>query len=137
MVRRFLVILSAALLYWFVVRRWFAGWGTNAEERDRVMPGDGVIDDPTDTTTHAVTIDAPPEDIWPWLVQMGYQRGGLYSYDFLDRLFGFIDRPSADRILPEFQSLAVGDKIALGPNEELTVALLEPLRALVLRYENH
>jgi len=60
-----------------------------------------------------VTVDARPEHIWPWLVQMGYQRGGLYSYDWLDRLFGFLDRPSANRVLPEFQHLAVGDTIRL------------------------
>ena len=52
----------------------------------------------------AVTVNAPPEDIWPWLVQIGYQRGGLYSYDWLDRLFGFLDRPSATRITPEFST---------------------------------
>jgi hypothetical protein len=75
----------------------------------------------TQTATHAVTVDAPPEDIWPWLVQIGNHRGGLYSYDWLDRLFGFLDRPSATRILPEFQQLAVGDTILLG-REELSVA---------------
>jgi hypothetical protein len=80
----------------------------------------------------ALTVDAPPDDIWPWLVQMGYKRGGLYSYDWLDRLFGFLDRPSATRILPEFQHLAVGDKIHLGPRVELTVMSIEPAQALVL-----
>jgi hypothetical protein len=84
----------------------------------------------------AVTVNAPPEDIWPWLVQIGYQRGGLYSYDWLDRLFGFLDRPSAKRILPEFQQLAVGDKIPWGRSgTELTVGVLEPLRALALSYQ--
>lgn len=68
---------------------------------------------------------------------MGYQRGGLYSYDWLDRLFGFLDRPSANRVLHEFQHLAVGDKILLGQREELTVAALEPSRALVLSYKAH
>jgi hypothetical protein len=75
--------------------------------------------------------NAPPEDIWPWLVQMGTGRGGLYSYDWLDRVFGFLDRPSATRILPEFQQLAVGDKIPWG-RDEPTVAVLEPHRALAL-----
>ena len=75
------------------------------------------------------------EDIWPWLVQIGYQRGGLYSYDWLDRLFGFLDRPSAVRVLPEFQQLAVGDKVPWGrTGTELTVGVLEPLRALALSY---
>ena len=82
-------------------------------------------------------MNAPPGNIWPWLVQIGYQRGGLYSYDWLDRLFGFVDRPSATRILPEFQHLAVGDKVLLGPREELTVSALEPPHALVLSSQAH
>ena len=102
-----------------------------------MMPGDALIANPTKTDTQAVTVSAPPEDIWPWLVQLGYQRGGLYSYDWLDRLFGFLDRPSATRILPEFQQLAVGDKILLGPREELTVSALEPPHALALSNHAH
>ena len=129
------VILTLAVLYWFPLRRWFARWGATFEDIDRIMAGDAIILEPTHSATHAVTVDAPPEDIWPWLVQLGYQRGGLYSYDWLDRIFGFLDRPSADRILPEFQHLAVGDRIRLGPLQELTVAALEPVRALVLRYQ--
>jgi hypothetical protein len=123
------------LVYWFPVRRWFSRWGTTPEELGRVMPGDGLIPDPTDMSMQSVTVNAPPEDIWPWLVQIGYRRGGLYSYDWLDRLFGFLDRPSATRILPEFQELAVGDKIPWGHDTELTVGALEPLRALALSYE--
>src|SRR5215813_2834556 len=73
-----------------------------------------AIDGATYSSTLAVTIDAAPEHIWPWLVQMGYRRGGLYSYDWLDRLFGYLDRPSAIRILPEFQRLAAGDEIPIG-----------------------
>jgi hypothetical protein len=130
-----LVVLSLAMLYWFPVRRWFAQWGTTPEERTRAMPGDAVIVNPTHRATSAITIGAPPEDVWPWLVQIGYQRGGLYSYDWLDRLFGFLDRPSANRILPECQHLAVGDTIFFG-GEKLTVAVLEPHRALVLSYKD-
>lgn len=128
---------SLALLYWFPVRRWFNRWGTTPDEVTRVMPGDEVITNPTSGAMQAVTVDAPPDDIWPWLVQMGYQRGGLYSYDWLDRLFGFLDRPSATRVLPEFQHLAVGDKIPWGHGEELTVTAIEPSRALVLDYQGH
>ena len=72
-----------------------------------------------------------------WLVQMGYQRGGLYRYGWLDRLRGFLDHPSATSVLPELQRLAGGDKIRLGPREELVVAALEPARALVLSYNAH
>jgi hypothetical protein len=67
---------------------------------------------------------------------MGYQRGGLYSYDWLDRLFGYLDRPSATRILPEFQHLAVGDVIPLGRGPSWPVAAIEPFRALVLDMRN-
>jgi hypothetical protein len=81
-------------------------------------------------------VHASPEHIWPWLVQIGYQRGGLYSYDWLDRLFGFLDRPSATRILPEFQNLAVGDTIPMGQGPSWPVAVVEPRRALVLDMRN-
>jgi hypothetical protein len=134
MIPAILVILTLSLLYWFTLRRWFGRWGTTPDELTCVMAGDAVIINPTHSATQAVTVNAPPEYIWPWLVQMGYQRGGLYSYDWLDRLFGFLDRPSADSILPEFQHLAVGDKIFLGPREQLTVTTFEPRRALVLSY---
>jgi hypothetical protein len=120
--------------YWFGVRRRFDQWGgATSEELERRMAGDAVISDPTDMGMMAITVDAPPEDIWPWLVQMGYHRGGLYSYDWLDRLFGFLDRPSATRILPEFQQLAAGDKIPWDSRgTEMTAAVVEPLRALAL-----
>jgi len=107
------------------------------------MPGDQLIPHPTLVGTQAITVEAAPDDIWPWLVQMGDQRGGLYSYDWLDRLFGFLGRPSASTILPEFQHLAVGDTISLGrphgtgSREELTVSALDPFRALVLSYHAH
>ena len=134
-----LVILTLAVLYWFPLRRWFGRWGTTPGDLARVMTGDPFIVNPTHSATHAVTVDAPPSDIWPWLVQMGYQRGGLYSYDWLDRLFGILDRPSTNHVLPEFQHLAVGDKIPLGPGEKqkLTVVALEPCRALALSYKEH
>jgi hypothetical protein len=127
---------ALALLYWFLVRRWFGRWGTTPEERTRVMAGDSIIAHPTLVGTGAVTVAAPPEEIWPWLVQLGTHRGGLYSYDWLDRLFGFLDEPSATEILPEFQQLAVGDTIHFG-GDELTVQALESNRALVLLDTGH
>ena len=132
-----LVLLALATSYWFPVRRWFGRWGTTPDERMRTMAGDALLPNSTHSATHAVTIDAPPDDIWPWLVQMGYRRGGLYSYDWLDRVFGFLDRSSANEVLPAFQQLAVGDKIRLGPREELTVAALDEKRALALSYSAH
>ena len=101
--------LALAALYWVPIRRWFGCWGATAADLTRTMAGDAAVVDPTYSATLAITIGAGPEHIWPWLVQLGYQRGGLYSYDWLDRLFGYLDRPSAVAILPQFQQLAVGD----------------------------
>jgi hypothetical protein len=130
------VIVTFAALYWFPIRRWMGRWGTTPSDLSRVMAGDDLIGDPTYSGTMAVIVNARPDDIWPWLVQMGYQRGGLYSYDWLDRLFGFLDRPSATCILPEFQHLAVGDEIPLGRGPGWPVAVMEARRALVLDMRN-
>jgi hypothetical protein len=130
------VILTLSLLYWFPIRRWMNRWGATSSDLARVMAGDELLVNPTYSGTTAVTINASPEHIWPWLVQIGYQRGGLYSYDWLDRLFGYLDRPSATRILPDFQHLAVGERIPLGRGPSWPVAVAEANRALVLDMRN-
>ncbi len=133
----FVVLLAAALcvFYWLPTRRWFARWGATPADLARPMPGDALVVDPTYQATLAVTIAARPEHIWPWLLQMGYRRGGLYSYDWLDRLFGYLDRPSATEILPEFQHLNVGDEIPVGRAGGFPIKAVEPGRALVLAGE--
>jgi hypothetical protein len=125
-------MLALGALYWFPIRRWMNQWGATPSDLSRVMAGDNLLADPTYSGTLAVTVNATPEHIWPWLVQIGYQRGGLYSYDWLDRLFGYLDRPSATDILPEFQHLAVGDTILLGRGPSWPVAVVEANGALVL-----
>jgi hypothetical protein len=136
MVPTLFVILTFAMLYWFPIRRWMSRWGATPSDLTRVMAGDALLGDTTYSGTLAVTVNARPEDIWPWLVQLGYRRGGLYSYDWLDRLFGYLDRPSATRILAEFQNLSVGDQIPLGRGPNWPVAASEPNRALVLDMRN-
>jgi hypothetical protein len=136
MVPTLLALLAAVVLYWFPIRRWMNHWGATPSDLARVMAGDSLLSDPMYSGTMAITVNATPEHIWPWLVQIGYQRGGLYSYDWLDRLFGYLDRPSATRILPEFQSLAVGDTIPMGQGPSWPVAVVEPGRALVLDMRN-
>ena len=96
------------------------------------MRGDRYVTLPSYETTLGVTINTTPAAIWPWLVQMGYRRGGLYSYDWLDRLFGYLDAPSTERILPQWQQLAVGDEIPIGVGGGFPVKAIEPLRSLVL-----
>ena len=123
---------AAALLYWFPMRRWFCRWGASSRELAGTMVGDAAVTTPSYTATLAVTVNAPPGDVWPWLAQMGYQRGGLYSYDWLDQRFGYLDRPSATRLLPDYQQLHVGDEIPMGRGPGFPVTAVEPERVLVL-----
>jgi hypothetical protein len=121
------VLSVASWAHLLLLRRWHLRWGATGEELRRPMPGDELVPHPHVETTRALTVDAPAEAIWPWLVQMGYHRGGWYSYDWLDN-FGV---PSARRVIPELQDLKVGD--ALTPIKTgFTVAVLEPERSLVL-----
>ena len=107
-------------------------WGASDEEVAMTLPGDGLIADVDLTATRAVTVDADAEAVWPWLAQLGQGRGGFYSYDRLENLFG-CDIHSADRIVPEWQHLAFGNEVRLHPEVTMTVALVEPGRSLVLR----
>ncbi|WP_435151877.1 hypothetical protein [Haladaptatus sp. DFWS20] len=131
---------AVALAYWFFARPWHLRWGATDEEVDRPLPGDGIIHSPRVQATHAISIDAPVEDVWPWLVQLGQERGGFYSYDWLENLVG-ADIHNADRILPKHQTLEVGDTVRLAPEDypaqspdsAPVVAILDPGRAIVLR----
>ena len=116
-----------------LLHRWYRSWGATEQELQEGLPGDGQVPNPRIETTRAMTISAPAERIWPWLVQMGQGRGGLYSYEMLENLIGS-DIHNADQILPEHQQLQVGDKVRLGPEGYpfFTVVDLEPNRALVL-----
>jgi hypothetical protein len=126
---------TAGLAYWFLIRKIFRTWGAGEIELQRVMPGDTCVDQPTYEATLAISIQARPRHIWPWLLQMGCGRGGLYSYDWLDQLFGYLDRPSANHILPEFQRLRAGDVIPLGRGPGFPVRLVQPDHSLVLAGE--
>jgi len=108
------------------------GWGATKAETERPMPGDDEVKRPTLVSTNAVSIRAKAVDIWPWLVQMGYRRGGMYSYDWIDRLLGILDAPSANRIIPEFQHLRVGDVIPMGKPPSWPVKAIEPNRSLLI-----
>jgi hypothetical protein len=119
---------SAGAAFGFVKgRAQFRTWGIDPQERTKPLPGDDLVPEAEALDTRGIDIDAPPEKVWPWLVQMGYGRAGWYSYDQLD-----MNRPSADRILPELQSLAVGDVVPTHPGGGFEVRILEPDQALVL-----
>jgi hypothetical protein len=109
---RTLVTVAVMSAYMRLVRPWQLRWGATDDEVARRLPGDDDVPRPTFNATRAVTIAARPETIWPWLIQIGIGRAGWYSYDLLDNL----GRASAERILPEFQHLAVGDVIPMSPD---------------------
>jgi hypothetical protein len=130
-----LVLASGAT---YVASRWprMTSWGATPGEVAETMPGDEVVGTAKYRTTHAVTVDAPPSRVWPWLVQMGQGRGGLYSYDWLENLVG-LDMHSADRVVLELQDLRVGDRVrmvpqGMEPDLSFIVLRLEPPHLLVL-----
>jgi hypothetical protein len=109
-------------------------WGATEAEAERELPGDDLIPTAQLETTRAITVDAPVGAVWPWLVQMGQGRGGFYSYDAIENIFG-LDIQNAGEVVWEWQDLRLGDDIFLAPGAAMPmrVALLRPERALVLR----
>ncbi len=129
----FLLFLALALCVFLIfIQPWDRQWGARGADSERAMPGDDLVVKPNHVTTRAITIKAPAEEVWPWLVQMGNRRGGLYSYDTLDRMAKILDGPSADTILPEYQSLNPGDVIPMGSGPGWPVYSVEKERSLVL-----
>lgn len=117
---------AAVFAYMLAFRPWQLRWGATDEEVERAMPGDDVVADPDLDATRGLTVQAPPEDIWPWLVQIGYRRAGFYSYDRLDNA----GIPSAEWILPEYQDLKVGDDVPIDRVHRMKVVALEPNREM-------
>jgi hypothetical protein len=127
----FSVMAGMALAYYLQLREEQKSWGVVPSDRKRELVGDDLVAEPSVIETRSLTMEAAPSVVWPWLVQMGYGRGGWYSYDRLD-----IKGASADAILPEFQSLAVGDIVPTHPNGGFEVKVVEPEKALVLYLDN-
>lgn len=115
-----LALSTAAAVYARYVRPWQLTWGATAAEVSRPLPSDELVTHPTFDATRAITLDAPPAEVWPWLVQMGLTRAGWYSYDLLDNL----GRPSARRVIPELQNLQPGDIVPMSPNGQQGMRVL-------------
>lgn len=126
--------LFAALVasFHFVYRPWQMNWGATSEEISRPMPGDEIVGAPNFDATRAVTVEAPAERIWPWIVQIGYRRAGFYSWDILDN----DGVASAERIMPEYQGLRLGDVVPLSASSGARVALIEPPEQLLLVFQS-
>jgi len=118
---------AAAVTYRYAVRPWWKSWGVTPAEATSALTGDDVIANANAGETRAITIDAPPVAVWPWLMQMGFGRGGWYSYDAMD-----MQGASSFKIVPELQDLNVGDLVPTFPGGGFVVSRLEPNRALVL-----
>jgi hypothetical protein len=130
------ILAGAVASYLSVGRRPCLTWGATSEETHRAMPGDEFLPNPDILTTRAVSISAPPSAIWPWLVQMGSGKGGVYTYDWIENILG-LRMHSADEILPQFQDRKVGDVEQLGPNgPRLRVENLDAEQAMVLHSED-
>ena len=129
--RRALAVIGAAAAYARFVLPWMRRWGSTAQERVRPLPGDDLVPDAAFQSTRAVTVDAPAEQVWPWLAQIGQDRGGFYSYAWLENLAG-CRMQNADRVHPEWQQRAIGEKVMMHPATGAPVAAFEPGRAIVL-----
>lgn len=122
-----------AVLAW---RPWHMRWGATNEEVVKPLPGDDLAPHGT-TSVHAITIRAPREEVWKWLVQIGQDRAGFYSFTWIENLFR-LDTHDVDRIVPEWQELEAGDFVRLaskkrfGDQTLLRVAAIEPNHYLVL-----
>jgi hypothetical protein len=116
-----LAIVVALSTYLVVYRPLQINWGATEAEVSRPKPGDEIVPRPTFNATRAVTINATPEEIWPWLVQIGHTRAGWYGYDLIDNLA----KPSAEQIVPELQHLQVGDLFPMSPDGKLGLLVRE------------
>jgi len=119
--------LGTIAAYRAIVRPWYETWGVDPADEGRLLPGDELIASPTAGDTRGIEIAAPAAAIWPWLAQMGLGRGGWYSYDALD-----MKGRSAEAIVPEWQSIAVGETVSVWPGGGFEVAQVEQDHALVL-----
>lgn len=133
-------VLLLVVVYWIGLYPWMANWGSTAAERQLPLPGDNLIPEGAGRTTKAITIRAPSDVVWQWLVQVGQDRAGFYTYTWLENLVG-ADIHNTDEIRPEWQHRAVGDGWRLVPPDYLwglgkeavdPVLISEPGHALVL-----
>ena len=135
-----LMIAGAAASAFVALHRLGLTAGSTRDERVEMMPGEDVVRDPQVVATHAATLPAPPDQVWPWLVQVGWHRGGWYTPRWVDVLLFPQNRPSADHVHAELQALSVGDVIPDGPPEAecgFIVREVVPAERLVLESTSH
>lgn len=131
------VFALAGLAYHFALRGWCLRWGTTPAEVHATLPGDDLFPVFAGEATHAITIQASPERVWPWLMQVGQDRSGFYSYTFLENLAG-CDMPRVERINPVWKPRTVGETVwfatpkRFGGQGRMIAALVKPQRSFVM-----
>lgn len=125
-----ILAIVALTVYFIFIQSWHQRWGTTDDELHRKLPGDDLLPEPIYHCTHAITINAPVEEIWKWLLQIGQDRGGFYSYNWIENLFGF-DIHNVYQIKPEWQHLEEGDTVWLTSSAQMRVAAVKSNRELV------
>jgi hypothetical protein len=126
-----IALLAAA--YFFAIRPSQLHWGATEDEIARAMPGDELVPVPTFRATRGITIRGKPEQIWPWLAQMGYNRAGFYGYDLIENVGARTGIRSADRILPELQHPKPGDLLPISSVASMYFGQVEPGSYLIWR----
>ena len=122
-------LIGGAALYRSLLRGPILTWGATRDEAQRRLPGDALLEPADGMATRAITIEAPPSAVWPWIAQMGPSpRGGAYTYDWIENLLG-LNMHSADHVLPDFQHPQVGDGFGYGPHQ-MSFKRVEPERVL-------
>ncbi len=121
---------ALGLVFAFAVRPWYLHWGTTVAERTAPLPGDEIVPNAGTQETRAVTIKAPVDSVWPWVAQIGQDRGGFYSYDLLENLVG-CEMPTVDSLRPDKQQWALGDRLWMYPSTKADGAGYAVLRAYV------
>lgn len=124
--------IAGFVIYVKSIRPRHLSWGSPPGERDRPLPGDELLEPKGTLIQHAVDIAAPAEEVWPWIAQIGQDRGGFYSYAWLENLAG-CEMVNADHIHPEWQRREVGETVKLHPATGLEVSVFEPGRVLGLK----
>ena len=123
--------MAAATAYLAVAGARLRTWGTRGDESTRELPGESLMPQPGAALTHAITIDAPPERVWPWVAQLGQDKGGFYSYAWLENLSG-AGIVNADHVEPEWQDPQPGDLLRLHPTIALEIVRVVPAELLVV-----
>lgn len=137
----FIIIGVSSLIYFIFIRTWILRMGATDEEVKMTLPGDDLVISPTLQYMQAITIDAPKNVVWGYLIQVGYKRAGWYNWDFINRMaskdYFYENNKSAERIIPELQNLKEGDKIFLVPGGGMDVLELKDMEYFILTSEEN